>query len=169
LADLMNADFDPAWSKSTRFEAGLGHAFGRALYLISLSPKTPILPVMVNTYYPPAPSASRCLRFGRAIGSALRGWPADLHVAVLASGGLSHTRIDEGFDEGLIRAIEKNDQDYLSAIPAEQMVEGTSEVRNWIIAAGIADTPAKLIDYVACYRSIQGVGCGMGFMQWPQH
>jgi OH-DDVA oxygenase len=122
---------------------------------------------MVNTYYPPAPSASRCLRFGRVIGDAIRAWPDGLRIAVLASGGLSHTRVDEEFDEAFIKALTENDQDYLGTLPASDMVEGTSEVRNWIIAAGIAASPAQLIDYIPCYRSTQGVGCGMGFAQWP--
>jgi 3-O-methylgallate 3,4-dioxygenase len=166
LDGLFDANFDPAWSKATRFEAGLGHAFGRALYLLS-TVIYPMIPLMVNTYYPPAPSARRCYQFGQTIRGIVASWPEDVKVAVLASGGLSHTRVDEAFDARFIKALETHDAKYLSSLPADDLLEGTSEVRNWIIAAGIAGTKAKLVDYVACYRSAEGVGCGMGFAIWP--
>lgn len=167
LKHLMASDFDPAWSRSTRYEAGLGHAFGRVLHLVMPDTKTPILPVMVNTYYPPAPSARRCMAFGKAIRAAIERWPATMRVGIVASGGLTHTRVDEDLDHEIISALERYDEAYLSSFPDEELVEGTSEIRNWFIAAGIVAAPAKAVDYVACYRSKEGAGCGMGFAYWP--
>src|SRR5918996_277605 len=61
---LMDEEFDPAYSKQTRYEGGLGHAFARVLKFLTPDAGCRIIPVMVNTYYPPAPSARRCVQFG---------------------------------------------------------------------------------------------------------
>jgi len=166
LAGLMDAGFDPAWSRSTRDEQGLGHAFGRALKFVMPDKQAAILPLMVNTYYPPAPSAKRCLQLGEAIRQVVDALPGDRRVVILASGGLSHTKIDETLDGELLTALERSDFGYLAAMPSDLLVEGTSEIRNWIIAAGIMNRGARVIDYVPCYRNANGVGCGMGFAIW---
>ena len=58
-----------------------------------------VIPVMVNTYYPPAPSAKRCLQFGQTLAALIRQFPSDDRVVIAASGGLSHTKIDEALDQ----------------------------------------------------------------------
>lgn len=166
LVGLMDAGFDIAWSRATRDEQGLGHAFGRALKFVMPEKQSAILPLMVNTYYPPAPSAKRCLHLGQEIRRVVNAIPGDQTVAVLASGGLSHTKIDERLDGALLAALERYDEDYLARMEAEVLVEGTSEIRNWIIAAGVMGRGARVIDYVPCYRNADGIGCGMGFAIW---
>jgi len=86
----------------------------------------------------------------------------------VASGGLSHVRIDEKLDREFIVALEKFDAAYLAGIPSSVLVEGTSELRNWIITAAAAGTRATMVDYIPCYRTIQGIGCAMGFAYWNQ-
>jgi hypothetical protein len=54
----------------------------------------------------------------------------------------------------------------MSTMPAEILVEGTSEIRNWIVAAAAADQPGEMIDYQPLYRTTTGVGCAMGFAYW---
>jgi 2,3-dihydroxyphenylpropionate 1,2-dioxygenase len=61
IAGLIDEGFDPAYSKRTRYEGGLGHAFARVLKFLMPDPTRRIIHVMVNTYYPPAPSAKRCV------------------------------------------------------------------------------------------------------------
>ena len=166
LEGLMEEGFDPAWSTKTREEFGLGHAFGRALKFLMPDGRFPIVPIMINTYYPPAPSAKRCLALGDAIRAVVEKLGGSARVAVLASGGLSHTVIDEAYDEGFMAALARNDRSYFAAMKAEDLVEGTSEIRNWIIAAGALDRGARMVDYVPCYRQPSGVGCAMGFAVW---
>lgn len=163
---LMDEGFDPAYSKRTRYDGGLGHAFARVLKFLSPQADYPVIPVMVNTYYPPAPSAKRCVEFGRALAAVLRRLPDDNRVMIVASGGLSHTTIDEKLDHELIAALEQNDQSYMAAMRAEDLVEGTSEIRNWIAVAAAADRPGKIVDYLPLYRTATGVGCAMGFARW---
>ena len=168
LLGMMDEGFDPAWSRETRYAGGLGHAFGRALKLLLPEAGIPILPIMVNTYYPPAPSAKRCFDFGTAMARVLARQPDKKRVAIIASGGLSHTKIDENFDQAVIRAIEQNDGAALSALPADVLIAGTSEIRNWLVAAAAAGAAGKMVDYVPCYRDSQGVGCAMGFAVWDR-
>jgi len=166
IAGLMDEGFDPAYSKRTRYEGGLGHAFARVLKFLMPDPTRRIIPVMVNTYYPPAPSAKRCVLFGQAVASIISRLPGQERIVIVGSGGLSHTKIDEALDQGFIQALERNDTDYMSAMPASVLVEGTSEIRNWIVTAAAADRTGTIVDYSPLYRTRTGVGCAMGFAYW---
>ncbi len=74
---LMENGFDPSYSKKTRYDGGLGHAFARVLKFLMPQAGCRIIPIMVNTYYPPAPSAKRCLEFGKALAALIRQYPGD--------------------------------------------------------------------------------------------
>lgn len=163
---LMEEGFDPAYSKKTRYDGGLGHAFARVLKFLNPEANCPVIPVMVNTYYPPAPSAKRCVAFGQALARVLRRLPGDERVVIVGSGGLSHTKIDEKLDQDFIQALERSDLEYMAAMPADVLVEGTSEIRNWIATAAAANRPGKMIEYQPLYRTATGVGCAMGFASW---
>ena len=166
VTGLMDRGFDPSYSKKTRYDGGLGHAFARVLKFLKPNADGRVLPVMVNTYYPPAPSAKRCLQFGQTLASLIREYPSDDRVVIAASGGLSHTKIDEPLDAKFLAALQSNDTDYMSAMPSTVFREGTSEILNWIAVAGAADKPGKLIEYSPLYRTKTGVGCAMGFAYW---
>ena len=166
VAGLMDEGFDPAYSKRTRYDGGLGHAFARVLKFLTPDAGRRVIPVMVNTYYPPAPSAHRCAQFGVALAKLVDRFPSTDRVVVIASGGLSHTKIDERLDEKFIRALQHNDTDYMSAIPASVLVEGTSEIRNWIVTAAAANRNGTMVEYFPLYRTRTGVGCAMGFAYW---
>ena len=166
ITGLMDQGFDPSYSKKTRYDGGLGHAFARVLKFLVPNADCRLIPVMVNTYYPPAPSAKRCLQFGQALASIIRQYPSDDRVVIAASGGLSHTKIDEALDEQFLRALKSNDTAYMSAMPASVFREGTSEILNWIVIAGAADRNGRVVDYFPLYRTRTGVGCAMGFAYW---
>jgi protocatechuate 4,5-dioxygenase beta chain len=48
------------------------------------------VPINVNTVQFPLPKASRCFKFGQAIGRAIESWDSDARVVVIGTGGLSH-------------------------------------------------------------------------------
>jgi 3-O-methylgallate 3,4-dioxygenase len=169
ITGLMDHGFDPSYSKKTRYDGGLGHAFARVLKFLVPDADCRLIPVMVNTYYPPAPSAQRCLQFGQALASIIRRYPSDDRVVIAASGGLSHTRIDEALDEQFLQALKSNDTAYMSAMPASVFREGTSEILNWIAVAGAADRNGQVVDYFPLYRTRTGVGCAMGFAYWEMN
>jgi hypothetical protein len=104
--------------------------------------------------------------FGKALAAAIRAFPETRRVAIVGSGGLSHTRIDEKLDEGFIGALKTNDQKFLASMPAPVLIEGTSEIRNWIVTAAAADRPGAMLHYQPLYRTSNGVGCAMGFAEW---
>ncbi len=166
VTGLMDEGFDPSYSKMTRYEGGLGHAFARVLKFLIPEQKCRVIPVMVNTYYPPAPSARRCLQFGQALASIIHRYPSQDRVVLAASGGLSHTKIDEPLDLRFIEALEGNDTAHMSAMPSSIFREGTSEILNWIVIAGAANRQGTMVNYSPLYRTRTGVGCAMGFAYW---
>jgi 3-O-methylgallate 3,4-dioxygenase len=166
LDKLMGAGFDPAYSKLLRYEGGMGHAFARVLKFLTPQADIPVVAVMVNTYFPPAPTAKRCVDFGKALAQAVQAIPNDKKVAMIASGGLSHTILDEALDNQILDAIRKNDIATLAAVPSSTLMAGTSEIRNWFVVAAAADRAGEVVDYVPAYRKPTGLGCGMGFAYW---
>ena len=166
LDDLMDNGFDPAYSKTTRYDGGLGHAFARVLKFLLPDASSRVVPIMVNTYFPPAPSAKRCVQFGRALGAAIRRDLGSQRVVIVGSGGLSHTKIDERLDAEFLNFVKSNDLASMAAMPAALFVEGTSEILNWIATAAAADHPGEIIEYQPLYRARTGVGCAMGFAYW---
>jgi 3-O-methylgallate 3,4-dioxygenase len=113
---LMDLGMDPAWSLKPRLETGMGHAIARPLHFTTPRADYPIIPVMLNTYYPPAPSPKRCVQLGQALKEVIDGYAGDQGVVIMGSGGLSHIRIDEELDHGFIDALERNDLDYMAAL-----------------------------------------------------
>ena len=115
LTGLMQHGFDPAFSMDMpKPEHGIGHAFLRpAESLTDL--QTPVLPLLINCYYAPQPTAMRCYQFGKAVRAIIEAHPGDLRVAVVGSGGLWHTPgakdayLDEEFDRTLLRYMEAGD------------------------------------------------------------
>jgi gallate dioxygenase len=49
-----------------------------------------VLPLQVGVLQFPIPTARRCYRLGEALSRAIRAYPDDLRVAIVATGGLSH-------------------------------------------------------------------------------
>lgn len=169
IASLRDDDFDVAASDALRPEAGLGHAFAFLYQHLLPGTEIPIVPVMINTIFPPnQPTPRRSHALGQALGRAIDAWPKDKRVAIVASGGLSHTIIDEDIDHRTMGAIVDNDGAALKALPRERLRLGTSEILNWISAAGAMGsmTAHAVGDYIPAYRTAAGTGCGMGFVYW---
>jgi hypothetical protein len=167
-AELSRAEFDVAQLTRQGEGRGLGHAFTFIRIRLMRERLIPMVPVFVNCFYPPnQPSPARCYAFGRALGRAIESWDSPKRVAIAASGGLSHFVIDEAFDRTLIDGLISKRADVLTHLPVEKLVSGTSEIRNWIIAAAALEAfDVELVDYTAAYRSTAGTGCGMGFARW---
>lgn len=130
----------------------------------------PMVPVIVNAYFPPIqPTAARCLDFGRAIGHAIRSWDRSERVAVVAAGGMTHVGIDEELDRSVLDALSSDDHEYLSTIPEPWLRGGNSELKEWITAAGVLATTGlrfRTVDYTTIVRSEAGTGQGMGYGLW---
>lgn len=169
LIGALNADgFDVASSNAVAAEHGEGHAFGFVHRRIMEADVRPIVPIFLNTYFPPnQPSPERCYRLGQAIARAVSAFPVDRRIAVVASGGLSHFTVDEDLDRSVIEALAAKDAAALCALPPEKLEAGSSEIRNWICAAGALESLSlQWLEYVPGYRSDAGTGTGICFAAW---
>lgn len=166
---FVDREFDIAYGKSLPRQRGEGHAFGFVhRRLLGGSTALPIVPLVVNTYYPPnQPRPARCYALGRALREAIETFSPKKRVGVIASGGLSHFTVDEALDEAVLSGCRDADGAALSAIPAAKLNSGSSEIRNWIVVAGAAEgLRTKWQEYVPLYRTPAGTGCGMAFAEW---
>lgn len=165
---LMNRDFDISRAGKLRFERGEGHAFGFVHRRIMRECIVPMVPVFLNTYFPPnQPRPKRCYELGQAIGQAVQAWDRDRRVGILASGGLSHFVVDEDLDRQVLDACRQNDRATLTSLPVNKLDSGSSEIRNWIAVAGAAShLTMQWHAYVPCYRSLAGTGVGAAFAVW---
>jgi hypothetical protein len=161
-------EFDVAHLRVQPRHAPFGHAWGFVHQRLMGRHIVPIVPVLLNTYFPPnQPTPRRCYQLGRAIRQAVRAWPASKRVGIIASGGLSHFFVDEELDRHVLAILAKNDGDAVAALPAAQLESGSSEIRNWLVAAGALEhLRMDLVEYVPCYRSAAGTGVGMAFAVW---
>jgi aromatic ring-opening dioxygenase catalytic subunit (LigB family) len=169
VAGALGAGFEPSFS----YRLKLDHGFCIPLWRMELEKLPRIVPMIVNSIEPPMPSLERCLQWGGMLRAAIESYPEPLRVAVLASGGLSHSigeptmgRIDEGFDHECIRLFSSSEGkqliDYLeTAIP--KAGNGSDEMRNWLVAHGAARGRGfELVDYLP----VPSVYVGCGFASW---
>jgi 3-O-methylgallate 3,4-dioxygenase len=161
-------EFDVAHIRVQPRHGPLGHAWSFVHQRLMGDRVVPIVPVLLNTYYPPnQPTPKRCYELGQAIRQAVEAWPADQRVAVVASGGLSHFFVDEELDRHVLELLVKKDGPALMALPTAKLESGNSEIRNWVATAGAAERLAmRVVDYVPSYRSEAGSGVGMAFAVW---
>ena len=162
--------FEPAVS----YRLALDHGFCIPLWRSALDPMPAILPVIINTVEPPLPSPTRCIALGNAIAAAVKSFPEPLRVALLATGGMSHSigeptmgAIDEAFDRECLQHLAAGNSDesrntllkFLAArLPAAG--NGAAEMRNWLTAHGAAGAVGfDLIHYSAMPEIY--VGCGV--------
>ncbi len=161
-------DFDVAHVRVQPKHGPFGHAWNFVHQRLMGERIVPIVPIMLNTYYPPnQPTPRRCHQLGRAIRQAVEAWPSRKRVGIVASGGLSHFFVDEELDRHVLELLAKKDADALCALPTAKLESGNSEIRNWITAAGALEhLQMQLVDYVPSYRSEAGSGVGMAFAAW---
>lgn len=136
----------------------------------------PLVPVHMNCLVPPVPTPRRCYEVGTRLASAIReDLPAELRVAIMATGGLSHDpggpryfEIDEAFDRWFLSLLAEGDTERAFAeCTLERMREagagGTPELIAWFVAWGAA-RGAKA--RVVCYEPTVGLRCSMGGVTW---
>jgi hypothetical protein len=125
---------------------------------MGVDPLPAIVPLIINDLEPPMPSIARCVAWGRLLADAIAAYPADIRIAVLASGGLSHSIgeprmgiIEEDFDRACIAAFAGPDTEALvhfldTTLP--HVGNGGHEVRNWVVAhAAAGGRGFSLLDY----------------------
>ena len=165
---LMDRGFDISHAKRLGKDIGEGHAFGFVHRRIMTDVVIPIVPVAINTYSAPnQPRPRRCYQLGQQIREAVCSATGYERVGIIGSGGLSHFYLDEELDHRVLDACRNRDGKSLSTIPPAQLNSGSSEIRNWIVAAGASEhLKTQWQEYYPCYRSEAGTGYGAGFAAW---
>jgi len=168
IEGLSARAFDITAMKALVGEQFEGHAYSFFHRRYLANGMVPIVPVLLNTYYPPnQPSPQRCYDLGLAIRELVKSYPQDLRVGIAASGGLSHFLVNEELDRAVIEAIRSKDAARLTSLPSKLLLSGSSEIRNWIcVTAAALDLDLKWISYVPAYRSRALTGVGLGFAAW---
>jgi aromatic ring-opening dioxygenase catalytic subunit (LigB family) len=170
-AQAFAAGFEPALSRELTLDHGFVLPFFKA-GLRSL-PGGAIVPFIVNTVEPPYLNSRRCLAWGALIARAVASWPGPERVAVVATGGLSHSigevtmgAIDSDFDHGVLERLGRADDDALVAFldrTIDRAGNGAQETRNWLVARGAAGGARFEPLY---YRPIPEWYTGLGLAQW---
>jgi len=138
LEKLVAAGFDMTYSQ----DAVLGHSFAAVYEWVIEGRKIPVVPVFVNTYLPPLPTARRCQQLGAAIRTVIA--DSDRRVAIIASGGMSHypgtwkyPQPAFDFDWWAIAQMERGNIDALLSLTSEQLDEvGNTEMLPWMVMFG---------------------------------
>jgi len=196
MRELVSDGFDLAFSNELIDEdEGMGHAFMRPMTYLDPAYALPTVPLFVNCYYGPQPTARRCFELGRAVRAAIERIPLDLNVAVLASGGLWHlpnvpdSWLDESFDAAILERLQTGDARSTAAYfdgveppydPADAASVarasggtgivlgwggGTGETRTWIAASAVADGIGAT---VVDYIPIYASPIGAAFAYWER-
>ena len=165
---LIERGFDIATVKHLKETEAEGHAYSFIHHRYLGGKKVPIVPVFLNTYNPPnQPLPHRCAAFGEALRDLIASFPQDLRVGLMASGGLSHFRVEEDLDRGVIAAIGRKDIPALARLNPLKLQAGSSEIRSWItVAAAATALDLTWSAYVPAYRTLALSGTGLGFARW---
>jgi hypothetical protein len=168
ITSLVDREFDPVSSDALPEGKGEGHAFAFVRKRLMDDPALPVVPVFINTYFPPnQPTPRRCYKLGQAIREAVESYPGNARVGIVGSGGLSHFVVDEDLDRGILDACARKDAEALQSLPRRKLNSGSSEIRMWICAAGAAEhLDFSWSRYVPGYRTPAGSGTGLGFALW---
>ena len=147
---------------------GMSHAFAFPICRWFMGKRPPIVPITINTCYPPNwISPRRAFTLGRAVREAILAWDSQARVAIVTSGGLSHFTVDEEIDRLALKGLMSADPQILCGLPRWKLQSATTEILNWVAAAGaMGSTPMELLTYQAGYRSPAGTGCGCAVGCW---
>jgi len=147
---LVSSGFDMTYSQ----DAELGHSFAAVYEWVIEGRSIPVIPIFVNTYLPPLPTARRCAQLGAAVRDAILKSP--YKIAIVASGGMSHypgawkyPQPAFDFDWWAIAHMERGNNQALLDLTNEQLDEvGNTEMLPWMMLFGaIGNQPGELITY----------------------
>jgi 2,3-dihydroxyphenylpropionate 1,2-dioxygenase len=147
LEQGVAAGFDLALS----WEAPVDHAFLSPVNTMhGERPMPPLVPIWVNCFVAPQPTARRCFAFGQHIARVVARSPWT--AGIIATGGLSHFpelalarvgQTDTVFDRKLLHWIETGEHEPLLELSGDELHKtGSHEFLNWMVLLG-AVSPAR--------------------------
>jgi hypothetical protein len=165
-----NIDVAACAGVDTSLKQGFGHAFGFVITRLFSGRLIPVVPLLLNTYYPPnVPTAARCHDIGKMLRQVIDASTSTARVALIASGGLSHFVVDEGLDRQVLEGFKAGNEALLRSIPRQALNSGSSEILNWVVLAGaLGGMPLRWLEYQPIYRTPAGTGVGVAFGVWSE-
>jgi protocatechuate 4,5-dioxygenase beta chain len=169
----MNEGFDFAVTQ----DFGVDHAMLVPLHYLTDEVKTPVVPIWVNAFVKPLPTARRCYALGTMLRGAIASLPRSMRVAVVATGHFSleiagprvdpgerHGTPDIGWSKHVHRRIANAEIDRLvaEATPEQMWKAGNigGELLNWIVMLGTVGNGKP------CYLADHDDSDGHAFAAW---
>lgn len=175
-SDLVRQLYRDGFDVAHSTELLLDHGTTLPLALLGIGPRVGVVPVIINSIFPPLPTLDRCRSLGAAIAKALGNSSLTRRIGILATGGISHTvgapgvdRNDPAFDAAFIQALLAGDLDQACSYPdavLDAAGNGTHEIRNWIAAASAAE-PRRPSE-VTRIAYAQGWNSGVHQLLWEE-
>ena len=147
-------------------EFGIDHAMTVPLHYLTDGIPTPVVPIWVNTFVKPLPTAQRCYSLGRMLRSAIDSLPGKLRVAVIGTGSFSLEIGGPKIDPGKRNAVpdigwSKHVHARIKEARLDELVEEATpermwkagniggELLNWIVTLGVVgnEKPYYLADH----------------------
>jgi protocatechuate 4,5-dioxygenase beta chain len=163
---LLKSGMDSGFDFAVTQEFGVDHSMLVPLHYLTDGIRIPVVPIWINAFLRPLPSARRCHALGAMLKSAIAGWPRNARVAVIATGHFSleiaGPRVDPGERHGtpdidwskhVHRRIKNAEIDELlaEATPEQMWKAGNvgGELLNWITLLGTVGKakPRHLADH----------------------
>lgn len=134
---------------------------------------TPVVPIFVNTAFPPLPTLRRSFQLGQQVGAFVRRELGGRRTLLVATGGIVHAvgerprALDFGFDRTFIAAMAEGDVERILEMDQEQLDElgnGTNEIRCWLALRGALGDGA--VGEIVTAEPGGGPKMGMYQMKW---
>lgn len=172
LARLMAAEFDIARLQELEFD----HTVIAPLHFLSPEVDIPVVPIFVNVFLRPLPTAQRCLKLGQTLRAAIESAPGDQRVAVAGTGSFSleiggprisedsHVGVpDPVWMERVLELVSTGDVEQLVAEASDEQLwragNAGGETLDWIAMLGTFDSRPP--GYLDAQRQF-----GHGFASW---
>ena len=163
---LMADEFDMAFFQDKALDHG---CFSPLSMMWTHKPDWParVVPLQVGVLQFPIPTAARCFKLGQALRRAILSYPADIKVAIVATGGLSHQVHGEraGFnntewDLKFLDLFEKDPQALTRMTHADYARLGGfegAEIVMWLIMRGAMPTHVRKLHQSYYLPSMTGI------------
>jgi aromatic ring-opening dioxygenase catalytic subunit (LigB family) len=165
-AHVRNVCIGEGFDLAVTQEFGVDHAMLVPLHYLTDGIKAPVVPIWVNAFVKPLPTARRCYALGRMVRSAIESWPQAQRIAVIGTGSFSLEIGGPKIDVGKRNSVpdlawSKHIHGRIADARIDELVEEATpermwkagniggELLNWIVTLGVIgkDKPAYLADH----------------------
>jgi gallate dioxygenase len=166
-SSLVTDEFDLAYFQDKPLDHGFFSPMSVLLDHSGDAWPTRVVPLQVGVLQFPIPTAARCYKLGKALRRAIESYPADISVAVVSTGGLSHQVHGEGagfnnpqWDAAFLDAITDDPGALAELTHAEYARLGGfegAEVIMWLVMRGALAERVRRVHSSYCLPSMTGI------------